>query len=125
MQPGGAYVEQIPPGAKPPTGSTTPLRIVPNTTPVVSQAPPPGLYVQIASVLTQEQAVRTGLEFAQRLGAKRPPFIRGEAVMVEGQRRIRLYAGPLIDVTRALSFCALAMPNQSCLMRVFVSGGSN
>ena len=120
MQPDGAYVDQIPAGAKPPPSSPPAVRIVPGGG-ATTRPTPPGLYVQIASVADQEQAIRAGLDFAQRLGADRPPFIRGEVSSVEGQRRLLLYAGPFKDGEAARRFCGKALPGQACLGRAFAA----
>lgn len=121
MQPAGAYMDQIPAGARPPTANPPAVKITPNTGPVAQRPPPPGLYVQVASVGDQDQAIRAGLEVSQRLGANRPPFIRGVAATVQGQPRIHMFAGPFADEGVARRFCALAVPGQACLLHVFES----
>ena len=119
MQTAGAYVDQIPPGARTTAPAPEPLKIAPNSARMAQRPPPPGLYVQIADVLNGEQAIEAGLAFAQRLGARRPPFIRGEAASVQGQPRLLMYAGPFVDAAAAQTFCAHAIPQQTCLTRLF------
>lgn len=113
-----AYVEQIPPGVRIP--SPPPRDPPPRTVgPPANVTPPPGLYVQVASVVTPQQAIQAGLDLTQRLGAARPPFIRGVKVQVNGAARIRMFAGPLADEASARRLCAVALPNDSCLMQTF------
>ena len=117
IQSTGAYVEQIPLGAKPPSAPTS--TGVLNAKPLVSRPSPPGLYVQVAEAATQEDAVRSSLEFSQRLGSNRPPFIQGLTEMAEGRPRIVLFAGPFADGEAAERFCRAAMPSGPCQVRPF------
>ena len=119
MQTGGAYVDQIPAGSRGAASAPAPLKLAPNPARVVQRPPPPGLYVQIANVLNQAQAIEAALSLAQRLGSGRPPFIRGEAASVQDQPRLLMYAGPFVDGDAAKRFCAQAIPQQACLTRLF------
>ncbi len=121
MQSSGAYVDQIPAGAKPPPTAPPALKVTRGGVQAPQRETPAGLYVQVASVADQEQAVRASLELAQRLGSARPPFIRGEAAMVSGRMRLRMYAGPFADPVAAKRFCNFAIPGDVCLERVFTA----
>ena len=114
-----AYVEQIPAGAEPSTSPPV-LKITPGAGPRV-QPPPAGLYVQVASVVGQQQALQAGLELTQRLGANRPAFIRGVGALVDGRPEIRMFAGPFVDSAAAKRFCALALPDQECAQKIFAA----
>ncbi len=114
-----AYVEQIPAGAKPPQASPPVLKIVPDAAPGPQRPAPPGLYVQVAAVTGQQQALQAGLDLAQRLGPDRPAFIRGVGAVVDGRPRIRMFAGPFAGAAAASRFCALAIPDQACTEQVF------
>lgn len=118
-QTGGVCVDQIPPGSKPPPVSPPVLRVTPSTGPIVAKPLPPGIYVQIASAATQEDAIKSGLELSQRLGRDRPAFIRGVTQVVEGKPRIVLFAGPFADEGAVGHFCATALAGGPCQARVF------
>lgn len=116
MQAAGAYVDQIPPGAHPPP---VVVRRPPAGAPRPT-SPPPGLYLQVASAASQPEAVRAGLAVTASAGDARPAFIRGVAVTVDGQRRIRLFAGPLRGIDEARALCARVLPEGSpCLTATF------
>ena len=119
MQTSGAYVDQIPAGSRGAASDPGPLKIAPNPGQAVQRPPPPGLYVQVANVPDQAQAIEAGLSLAQRLGSGRPAFIRGQAALVQGQPRLLMYAGPFADDAAARRFCAQAVPQQACVTRVF------
>lgn len=119
MQAQGAYVDQIPAGVKPPTAAPPALRITPNAGVASQRPPPPGLYVRIATVQNQEQALHVGMAFAQSLGANRPPFIRGEAQQVDGRPGLGLFAGPFASDPAARRFCEAALAGQVCTVRIF------
>lgn len=117
MQVAGAYVEQIPVGAKPPVPRITAAGKI-----VAPPVPPAGLYVQVADVRTQDEAVRASLALAQRLGAQRPRFVRGEIMRVAGQARIFMYAGPFGAAAAASAFCAVALSDSPCVTRDLKAG---
>ena len=112
MQNAGAYVEQIPAGIKPPVA-----RITAAGKPVAVRAAPAGVYVQVADVRTQSEAVRASLALAERLGAQRPRFLRGEVVQTAGGARILMFAGPFDDAAAAHAFCDVALPSEPCVSR--------
>lgn len=113
MQDAGAYIEQVPAGAKPPA-----LRITPTGKLASAPTPAAGLYVRIADARTQAEAIRDSLTLAEQLGVRRPRFIRGDVVQIGGRAHILLFAGPFTDAAAARAFCEAASA-QSCVTRDF------
>ncbi len=116
MQSSDAYVEQIAPGARPPTLRPPAVRVVPPRGAEPLPAPA-GLYLQVASVRTQEEAAKAGLDVVARSGGAPPPFIRGVAVKVGAEDRIRMFAGPFPDEAAARAYCGQIITGAPCLLR--------
>lgn len=118
MQAAGAYIDQIPAGAKPPT-----LAIRQGVGATASPAPP-GVYVRVANAQTQAEAVRASLALTARLGPLRPRYIRGEAEAQAGGSRILMYAGPFATSDDVKAFCHKALAEEPCEARMLGPGAT-